>query len=49
MRTVPCCFTVFLVTISPTAAVIYSLKFVIVLNFWAFIFSHSVPVTENEP
>ena len=49
MRTVPCCFTVFLVTISPTGAVIYSLKFAIVLNFWAFIFSHSVPVTENEP
>ena len=49
MRTVYYCFTVFLVTTNPTTPVIYSLKFVIVFNFWAFIFSHSVPVSENEP
>ena len=48
MRTV-CCFTVFLVTASPTTPVIYSLKFTIVFNFLAFIFSHSVPITENQP
>ena len=49
MRTVYFYFTVFLVTTNPTTLVIYSLKFVIVFNFWAFIFSLSVPVSENEP
>ena len=49
MRTVYDCFTVFLVTTNPTTPVIYSLKFVIVFNFWAFIFSHLLPVTENQP
>ena len=48
MRTISSCFTVFLVTIIPTAPVIYSLKFV-VFNFRVFIFSHSIPVTENQP
>ena len=33
MRTVPCCFTIFLVTGSPTTPVIYSLKFLVVFNF----------------
>ena len=33
MRTVFCCFTIFLVTASLTAPVIYSLKFVVVFNF----------------
>ena len=33
MGTVSCCFTVFLVTMSPTAPVIFSLKVVIVFNF----------------
>ena len=41
-------YTVFLVTASPSTHVIYSLKFVVVFNFWAFIFSHSVPVTEYQ-
>ena len=49
MRTVYFYFTVFLVTTNPTTLVLYSLKFVIVFNFWAFIFSLSVPVSENEP
>ena len=49
MRTVYFYFTVFLVTTNPTTLVIYSLKFVIAFNFWAFIFSLSVPVSENEP
>ena len=49
MRTVYFYFTVYLVTTNPTTLVIYSLKFVIVFNFWAFIFSLSVPVSENEP
>ena len=49
MRTVYYCFTVFLMTTNPTTPVIYSLKFVIVFNFWAFIFSHLLPVTENQP
>ena len=42
MRTVPCCFTVFLMTLRPTDPVIYLLKLVIVFNFGTFIFSHSV-------
>ena len=49
MRTVYFYFTVYLVTTNPTTLVIYSLKSVIVFNFWAFIFSLSVPVSENEP
>ena len=49
MRTVYFYFTVYLVTTNPTTLVIYSLKFVIVFNFWAFIFSHLLPVTENQP
>ena len=48
MRTVSCCFTLFLVTTSSTTPVIYLLKFVIVFNFWAFIFSHSAEVTGNQ-
>ena len=48
MRTVSCCFEVFLVTASPRTPVIYSLKFVIVFNFWPFIFSHLVEVNENQ-
>ena len=46
MRTIPCCFTVFLATISPAAPVIYSLRFAIAFKFWAFIFCHLVPVTK---
>ena len=42
-------FTVYLVTTSPTTPLIYSAKFVLLFNFWAFIFSHSVEVTENQP
>ena len=49
MRTIYCWFTVFLMTTIPTTLVIYSLKFVIVFKFWAFIFSHLVPVAENQP
>ena len=49
MRTVSCCLTVFLVTTSPTTPVTYSLKFVTVFHFWAFIFSPSEAVTENRP
>ena len=48
MKTVSCCFILFLVPTSPTTPVIYSLKFVIAFIFWAFIFSHTVAVTENE-
>ena len=33
MRTISCCFTVFFVTISHTAPVIFTLKFIIVFNF----------------
>ena len=48
MKTVSCCFILFLVPTSPTTPVIYSLKFVIAFIFWAFIFYHTVAVTENE-
>ena len=33
MKTVSCCFAVFLVTTNPATSVIYSLKFVSVLQF----------------
>ena len=42
MKTVSCCFAIFLVTASPTAPVIYSLKFLIVFNIWALILLLSV-------
>ena len=42
MRTVSCCLTVFLVTTIPTTPVT-------VFHFWAFIFSPSEAVTENQP
>ena len=35
--------------LGPTSPVIYLLTFVILFNFWTFIFSHSMPVTENQP
>ena len=41
-------FYCILKTASSTTPVIYSLKFVIVFNFWEFISSHSVAVTENQ-
>ena len=51
MRTVSCCFTIFLVTASPTSPVIYSLKILVVfdflrIDFLAFSSSHDC---ENQP
>ena len=37
MKTVSCCFALFLVTASPTTPLIYSLKFLIVFNIWVLI------------
>ena len=49
MKTVSCCFTLFLVPTSSTTPVIYSLKFVIAFIFGAFILSHTVAATHNQP
>ena len=50
MRKVYCCFTLFLVTTSPTTPVIYSLKFLVfnflVIEFLAFSSGHHF---ENQP
>ena len=50
MRTVSCCFPIFLVTTHPTTPVIYSLKF-LVFNFLDihFLASSSSHCCENQP
>ena len=42
MKTVSCCFAIFLVTASPATPVIYSLKFLIIFNIWVLILLRSV-------
>ena len=51
MRTVSCCVTIFILIIIPTTPVIYSLKFVIALNFLGddFLPFNSSGCFENQP